>query len=206
VTSLSRCSSSTPGERAASADTGRRHVTPRHRSPPLTTFLPSSGLPRRRLVIVAEVGDHVQVRSQKGAPRTGIVTGVSGAMLTVRWTTGEESSLMPGPGALSVLGRAAHPKAPRRAAPSRGRTPTKKATVKIGVGAKAGAAKRPVKTTRANKAAPPKSPVKKAAAKKAAPAKKTIAKIAAKKAAPAKKTVAKVAAKKVVAKKATKRR
>ena len=51
---------------------------------------------------MAEVGDRIAVVS-KGVPRPGVVTAVSGAMITVRWDTGEETSLIPGPGVLSVV-------------------------------------------------------------------------------------------------------
>jgi hypothetical protein len=51
---------------------------------------------------MAEVGDRIAVAS-KGVPRSGVVTAVSGAMITVRWDTGEETSLIPGPGVLSVV-------------------------------------------------------------------------------------------------------
>ena len=50
---------------------------------------------------MASIGDRVAVAS-KGGPRSGVVTGVSGAMITVRWDTGDETSLIPGPGVLTV--------------------------------------------------------------------------------------------------------
>ena len=51
---------------------------------------------------MAGVGDRIAVAS-KGVPRSGVVTSVSGAMITVRWDGGGESSLVPGPGVLSVV-------------------------------------------------------------------------------------------------------
>src|SRR5579864_606760 len=51
---------------------------------------------------MADVGDQVVVVS-KGVPRSGVVTAVRGAMITVRWDTGAETSLIPGPGVLSVV-------------------------------------------------------------------------------------------------------
>ena len=51
---------------------------------------------------MADVGDRIAVTS-KGEPRSGVVTAVSGAMITVRWSTGGETSLIPGPGVLSVV-------------------------------------------------------------------------------------------------------
>lgn len=51
---------------------------------------------------MAEVGDRVTV-SSKGPPRAGVVTATSGAMITVRWDSGGETSIIPGPGVLSVF-------------------------------------------------------------------------------------------------------
>ena len=51
---------------------------------------------------MANIGDRIAVAS-KGGSRSGVVTGVSGAMITVRWDTGDETSLIPGPGVLSVV-------------------------------------------------------------------------------------------------------
>ncbi len=52
-----------------------------------------------------EVGDNVSVHSKAG-PRLGVVTASSGSMLRVHWETGEESSIVPGPGTLTVVGKA----------------------------------------------------------------------------------------------------
>jgi hypothetical protein len=54
-----------------------------------------------------DVGDRVRVESRKlgQAVREGVVTGVVGHMLRVQWSTGEESTFMPGPGAVTVVGR-----------------------------------------------------------------------------------------------------
>ena len=65
---------------------------------------------------MADVGDRIAVAS-KGEPRSGVVTAVSGAMITVRWDTGGETSLIPGPGVLSVV-------TSRRRTPSAGTRPT----------------------------------------------------------------------------------
>ena len=51
---------------------------------------------------MAVVGDRIAVAS-KGEPRCGVVTAVNGALITVRWDTGGETSLIPGPGVLSVV-------------------------------------------------------------------------------------------------------
>jgi Domain of unknown function (DUF1918) len=53
------------------------------------------------------VGDNVRVMPSKSdqPPRDGVVTGVSGHLLRVKWSTGQETSFIPGPGAVIVLGR-----------------------------------------------------------------------------------------------------
>jgi hypothetical protein len=54
-----------------------------------------------------EVGDQVRVESTKvgQAPRDGVVTGVVGRLLRIKWSTGEESTVVPGPGAVAVIGK-----------------------------------------------------------------------------------------------------
>jgi hypothetical protein len=56
---------------------------------------------------MAGVGDRVQVPSKRvgQAPREGVVLGVSGGLLRVRWSTGEESTITPSMGSLVVVGR-----------------------------------------------------------------------------------------------------
>jgi hypothetical protein len=81
---------------------------------------------------MVDVGDRVQLASRKVGqePRTGVVTGVTGVtgqMIIVRWSSGEESRLVPGPGALTVVGpETVAPRttkkanaAPKRAAPAK---------------------------------------------------------------------------------------
>ena len=60
---------------------------------------------------MASVGDKVRVLSGKGGqpPRDGVVTAVSGSLLRIKWSTGEETSLIPGPGAVTVTGRVRTP-------------------------------------------------------------------------------------------------
>ena len=94
---------------------------------------------------MAQVGDRIAV-SSKGQPRSGVVTAVSGAMITVRWDTGGETSLIPGPGVLSVL------TSRRRTLPARTRPTTS--------GAKAAAGKTAVvKKPMAKKVAPRSEPM-----------------------------------------------
>jgi len=54
-----------------------------------------------------DVGDRVRIESRKlgQAVREGVVTGVVGHMLRVQWSTGEESTFMPGPGSVTVVGK-----------------------------------------------------------------------------------------------------
>jgi hypothetical protein len=56
---------------------------------------------------MAVVGDRVQVPSRKvgEAPREGVVTGVTGSLLRVRWSTGEESTVVSSMGSLAVVGK-----------------------------------------------------------------------------------------------------
>jgi hypothetical protein len=58
---------------------------------------------------MVEVGDRVELASAKveRRPRSGVVTAVRGLMITVRWDTGEQSTVVPASGTLSVLGRKA---------------------------------------------------------------------------------------------------
>ena len=55
-----------------------------------------------------EIGDQIQVMGTKvdQTARDGVVTEVRGGMVTVQWATGDQSVFVPGPGALTVLGRA----------------------------------------------------------------------------------------------------
>ena len=76
---------------------------------------------------MAAVGDRVQVPSKRvgQAPRDGVVTGVSGSLLRVTWSGGEESTIFPSMGSLVVVGKvraritksASSAKAPTKPAP-----------------------------------------------------------------------------------------
>ncbi len=112
---------------------------------------------------MADVGDKVSVASKSG-PRLGVVLSTSGSMLQVRWESGEETSLIPGPGTLTVLGKtrkrspgAAKVKPGRSAAkaPTRAKakTPaTKKATAKKATAKTKAAPKKSAATTPAKMA------------------------------------------------------
>jgi DNA-binding protein HU-beta len=133
---------------------------------------------------VVSVGDRVRFESTTigHVPRDGVVTGVDGKLLHIEWSTGGESSLVPGAGSITIVGKVSDK-------PARGRTTTKRTPARKAAKKSAPATKR----TPARKAA-------KKAAKKSAPAtKRTPARKAAKKAvkksAPARKRVAKRTAK-----------
>jgi hypothetical protein len=52
---------------------------------------------------MVEVGDRIRLSSMKGADREGVVTAVTGSLVRVRWLSGEETTVVPAPGTLSVL-------------------------------------------------------------------------------------------------------
>jgi len=74
-----------------------------------------------------DVGDRVRVASTKvgQAPRDGVVTGVIGQLLRVRWSTGEESSIVPGPGAVAIIGKARASSGRKAAVPAKAAKATK---------------------------------------------------------------------------------
>jgi Domain of unknown function (DUF1918) len=55
---------------------------------------------------MVEVGDRVVVESEKvgESARTGMVTGVVGSLIKIKWDDGTETSLVPGAGSLRVVG------------------------------------------------------------------------------------------------------
>ncbi len=56
---------------------------------------------------MVKIGDRVLVESEKvgSATRSGVVTGVDGRMITVRWDSGSESVFVPSAGSLRVTGQ-----------------------------------------------------------------------------------------------------
>ena len=54
---------------------------------------------------MAVVGDRIELLPSKAGqlPRPGVVTAISGVLMTVRWDTGEETKFVPGPGVLSIV-------------------------------------------------------------------------------------------------------
>lgn len=77
---------------------------------------------------MADIGDRVRVASTKvsQAPRDGVVTGVVGSLLRVKWATGEESTFVPAMGSLIVVGRA-RSGSKRRSGPAHARSGATKA-------------------------------------------------------------------------------
>src|SRR5580692_9268133 len=93
---------------------------------------------------MATVGERVHVASRKlgQPPREGVVTAVSGRLIRVQWSTGEESTIVPGTGAVSIGGKPRMgPKTPSKRAAAAARPAATKATK----------AAKAVKTTRATK-------------------------------------------------------
>jgi hypothetical protein len=91
-----------------------------------------------RCQLMVEVGDRIRLSSMKGAGREGLVTAVTGSLVRVRWTSGEETTVAAAPGTLSVL-------AAGKAVPQKG---AKKSAAKSTAGA--------TKKNIASKSAPPK--------------------------------------------------
>jgi len=58
--------------------------------------------------MVVNAGDRVEVESERVGhlPRTGVVTGVRGALVTVRWDDGHDSTFAPLAGSMRVTRRA----------------------------------------------------------------------------------------------------
>jgi Domain of unknown function (DUF1918) len=110
---------------------------------------------------MADVGDRIAVAS-KGEPRSGVVTAVSGAMMTVRWDTGGETSLVPGPGVLSVVTSRRQTQSTRTPPPTSGAAAAAKK--KSAAGSRSAVAKKAATGKKA------------AAGKRAAPGKKPTAK------------------------------
>ena len=52
---------------------------------------------------MVNVGDRIRLSSTKGPDRDGVVTAVTGSLVRVRWPSGEETTVVPAPGTLTVL-------------------------------------------------------------------------------------------------------
>ena len=80
---------------------------------------------------MVKVGDHISLASN-AATRSGVVVALSGSLIRVRWESGAETNVIPGPGTLSVV-----PSAKKAAA----KKPKAKATKKSAPAKKAKPAK-----------------------------------------------------------------
>ena len=67
---------------------------------------------------MVEVGDRIRLSSMKGPDREGVVTAVTGSLMRVRWSSEEETTVVPAPGTLTVL--AAGKVVPQKAAKKKG--------------------------------------------------------------------------------------
>jgi hypothetical protein len=74
-----------------------------------------------------EVGDGVRMHAVKvdQAPREGVVTSVSGSLLRIRWSTGEETTMVPGPGSVAIIGKVRKSSGKKAAAPAKAAKATK---------------------------------------------------------------------------------
>ncbi len=137
---------------------------------------------------MANVGDRIAVAS-KGKPRSGVVTAVGGAMIRVRWDAGGETSLVPGPGVLSVVTGRRSTQSRRTRGPASGAASTVRKKSAAGLRSAVTKKTAPAKKALAGKKTVRGKPV---VRKKAVAVKKAVrTKRAARNAAPGKKRVAK---------------
>lgn len=50
-----------------------------------------------------KTGDRIRLSSTRGPNREGVVTAVTGSLVRLRWPSGEETTVVPAPGTLTVL-------------------------------------------------------------------------------------------------------
>ena len=99
---------------------------------------------------MVKVGDRIRLSSGKGPYREGVVAAVTGSMVRVRWSSEEETTVIPAPGTLTVLAPSGdqappavrrEPAATKKAATKKTAT-AKKAGTKKTTGARKGATKK----------------------------------------------------------------
>ena len=88
---------------------------------------------------MVKVGDRIRLSSGKGPDREGVVTGMTGSMLRVRWPSEQETTVIPAPGTLAVLASSGDQ------APPAGR-PKRAATKKAATSKKSSSAQRTAST------------------------------------------------------------
>jgi hypothetical protein len=92
---------------------------------------------------MVEVGDRIRLSSMKGPDREGLVTAVTGSLVRVRWPSGDETTVAPASGTLSVLTAAeATPRGAKRSAAKNTAGATKKKAVSKSAPPKKNAAKK----------------------------------------------------------------
>ena len=93
---------------------------------------------------MVQVGDRIRLSSGKGANREGLVVAVTGVMVRVRWSSDEETAVVPAPGTLTVLPPVRATKRAKAAKPAPAPAPAKKtpAARKPAAAKKSGAAKK----------------------------------------------------------------
>ena len=101
-----------PTERGLAAMAARellpcRFTVPSRKAPTQRDLESARSTMSWRASVMANAGDRVRLRLSRGTDREGTVIGVTGSLLRVRWSSEEETSVVPAPGTLSVLGRAA---------------------------------------------------------------------------------------------------
>ena len=75
---------------------------------------------------MVKVGDHISLASN-AATRSGVVVALSGSLIRVRWESGAETNVIPGPGTLSVVPSAKQPAKKPKAKATKKSAPAKKA-------------------------------------------------------------------------------
>ena len=93
-----------------------------------------------RCQLMVEVGDRIRLSSMKGPGREGLVTAVTGSLVRVRWLSGEETTVVPAPGTLSVL--AAGEVVPSKAAQRKGAAKNKASATKKNIANKSASPKK----------------------------------------------------------------
>jgi len=118
---------------------------------------------------MVSVGDRILLSGSKGADREGVVVAVTGSMVRVRWPSDEETTVVPAPGTVTVLGSSQSPRKAAATASTKARATT--ATTKKSATAKKGKkATAVVKTISAKKEA---ATTERTAAKKTGPEKRS---------------------------------
>ncbi len=90
------------------------------------------------------IGDRIRLSSTKGPNREGVVTAVTGSLVRLRWPSGEETTVVPAPGTLTVLtaGGAAAQRAAKKKSAVKGEAGASKKTAGKGATSQRRATKR----------------------------------------------------------------